>query len=72
MAAAVVARTQHRDRDFLSGFVFVAAAAVAQAQHPAGRFFFGWVCFCGVWRTNSGGGFLTVDGVLLRTRQAGQ
>jgi hypothetical protein len=32
-ATTVVAQTQHKDRDFLSGFVFVAAAAVAQTQH---------------------------------------
>ncbi len=33
MAAVVVAQTQHKDKDFLSGFVFVAAAVVAQTQH---------------------------------------
>jgi len=57
VAVVVVARTQHRDRDFLNGFVFVAAAVVAQAQHTEQPlihhiirpdcFVFGWVCFCG-------------------------
>jgi hypothetical protein len=81
VATSVVAQTQHRDKDFLSGFVFVTVAAVAQTQHTEQPlihlviqpdcFFFGWVCFCAVWRTKCGGKFLTVDIVFLGERHAG-
>ncbi len=33
MGALAVAQTQQRDKDFLNGFVFVVATAVAQTQH---------------------------------------
>ncbi len=42
-ATVVVAQTQHRDKDFLGGFVFVAAAAVAQTQHTDINFLSGFV-----------------------------
>ncbi len=43
MAAAVVAQTQHRDIDFLGGFVFVAAVVVVQTQHTDIDFLGGFV-----------------------------